>query len=202
MSGTDHSGEVEPGGIDPGGIEPGGIEPGGPTTDALHPEDATLLARLRRVVEVVDPLPGDLLESGRALFRLHRPGVDLMTMLTAPEDDAGSGPDHAAHDGRGAGLAAVRGAATSHLHFFELGSVTLDVEVTVRAGFAEVVGVVTDTAGAVVSVTLQTPSATFTTEPDGDGRFEVARVPVALMRLTLERGEDRPVATPWFETSS
>lgn len=183
---------------------PGDPEPGGPGPDALPPEDAALLVRLRRVVEVVDPVPGDLLESGRALFRLHRPGVDLMTMLTAPGagGDAGPGPELGTDGGSEAGLAAVRGSATSRLHFFELGSVTLDVEVTVRAGFAEVVGVVTDTAGEVVSVTLETPSATFTTEPDGDGRFEVSRVPVAAMRLTLGRGEGRTVATPWFEGSS
>ena len=194
MSGTDGSGEVGS----------GGVEPGVPDTDALHPEDVALLERLRRVVEVVDPVPGDLLESGRAVFRLHRPGVDLMTMLTAPDADegAGPGPDLGAPGGAGAGLAAVRGSTTSHLHFFELDSVSLDVEVTVRAGVAEVVGVVTDTAGAVVSVTLETPSATFTTEPDGDGHFEVSRVPVALMRLTLQRGEDGTVATPWFESSS
>lgn len=199
MSGTERPGDPES-----GGVESGGVEPGGPGPDALPTEDAALLARLRRVVEVVDPVPGDLLESGRALFRLHRPGVDLMTMLTAPGADGGAGPgsDLGTDGGRGAGLAAVRGSATSHLHFFELDSVTLDVEVTVRAGFAEVVGVVTDTEGAVVSVTLETPSATFTSEPDGDGRFEVSRVPVALMRLTLGRGEDRTVATPWFEASS
>ena len=163
----------------------------------LHPDDVELIERLRRIVEVVDPVPVDLVESGRALFRLHRPGVDLMTMLTAP----GAGGD-AVRDADGlvgAGLAAVRGPATSHLHFFELGTVTLDVEVTVRAGFADVVGAVTDASGAVASVTLETPAATFTTEPDADGRFEVSRVPVALMRLTLARGQERPVATPWFD---
>ena len=73
---------------------------------------------------------------------------------------------------------------------------------THRPALVEVFGVVTDREGVVVSVTLETPSATFTSEPDGDGRFEVSRVPVALMRLTLGRGEDRTVATPWFEASS
>ena len=151
-----------------------------------HPDDMSLLARLADIAGVVDPVPEEVVESGKAAFRLYRRDVDVMAMVSEVD------------------LAAVRaGQPTSRMHFFELGTATLDVEVTTRDAFCRVVGVVTDTSGVMVdSVTLETTSATFTTEPDEDGRFEFVRVPVGLVRVTLARvGRDRPLATQWFEAS-
>ena len=48
-------------------------------------------------------------------------------------------------------------------------------------------------------MTLDTLSASFTTVPDAEGRFDVRRVPAGMVRITLERGPRAKVATPWFD---
>jgi hypothetical protein len=149
----------------------------------LHPDDAALLERLGDIAAVVDPVPEDVVEAGKVAFRLYRPDVDVMALVSESN------------------LAAVRAASpTSHMHFFELGSVSMDVEVTLRDGFCSIVGVVADSAGAhQYAVTLETASATFSTTPDDGGRFDLVRVPEALMRITIEDETGGRLTTPWFE---
>jgi hypothetical protein len=98
-------------------------------------------------------------------------------------------------------LEAVRGASpTSRMHFFEFGELSIDVELTVSGEFCDVVGVVADPGGSDgTSVTVDTMSASFTTVPDAEGRFDVRRVPAGMVRITLERGTRAKVATPWFD---
>jgi hypothetical protein len=100
-------------------------------------------------------------------------------------------------------LEAVRGSApTSRMHFFEFGELSVDVELTMADGFCDVVGVVADPGGSDgTSVTVDTVSASFTTIPDADGRFEVRRVPVGMVRITLDRSPRSKVATPWFDAA-
>jgi hypothetical protein len=154
-------------------------------THEPDPRDEVILERLRRVADAVDPVPDDLVEQGRALFRLHRPGVDVMQLVTGGELSAVRGPE----------------AGSSRLHVFESGTVSLDVEVTRRGDFARALGVVVDSADAQLAdcrVTLETPASSTTVDLEA-GRFTLERVPLGRVRLVLERGERAVLQTPWFD---
>ncbi len=147
--------------------------------------DVLLLERLGRLADVVDPVPHHVLEAARAVYAFRDPDAELMTAV-------------AVDSGR---LAAVRGTApTSRMHFFEFGDLSIDVELTVTGAFGSLVGAVAD--GALMggaTVTVDTPSASFTTVLDDDGRFSVSAIPLGLVRLCLERPGRPRIDTPWFE---
>lgn len=151
----------------------------------LPPDDAGLLLRLQRIVEVVDPVPADVVEVGRAVFSLREPQLARLEVVSLPPE-----------------LSAVRSSAgTSRLHFFEQGTVSIDVEVTVRAPFARILGAVVDAHapdlhGCRVAVETADSSTTVDLEM---GRFSFGRVPLGLVRLVLERGGRRAMSTAWFE---
>jgi hypothetical protein len=151
----------------------------------LDDADIELLERLGAIAAVVDPVPDHVLEMSRALFAFRDPDAELMEVVELDGDR----------------LEAVRGASpTSRMHFFEFGELSIDVELTVSGEFCEVVGVVADPGGSDgTSVTLDTVSASFTTVPDAEGRFDLRRVPAGMVRITLERGMRPKVATPWFD---
>lgn len=152
------------------------------TMAELDPEDAALLERLRSIAEVVDPVPEHVAELGKAAFAFRRPDEELMHLVTLDRE-----------------LTAMRASATSRLHVFELEDLSLDVEVSVRGTFRTVVGAVSDPLGVgAVTVTVETPSATFTTTADQDGRFEVGKVPIGNLRIRIERADGRTVRTPWL----
>jgi hypothetical protein len=121
----------------------------------------------------------------RALFAFRDPDAELMEVVELDGDR----------------LEAVRGASpTSRMHFFEFGELSLDVEITSTEMFCQVVGLVADSGGtADTVVTLETISASFTTTPDADGRFDFRQVPVGMLRLVLERAGRSKLMTPWFE---
>ena len=151
----------------------------------LEEADIELLERLGAIADVIDPVPDHIREMSRALFAFRDPDAELMKVVELDEDR----------------LEAVRGPSpTSRMHFFEFGELSIDVELTTSGEFCEVIGVVADSAGSEgTSVTLDTVSASFTTVPDAEGRFDVRRVPTGMIRITLERGDRPKVATPWFD---
>ncbi len=151
----------------------------------LDEADIELLERLGAIAQVVDPVPDHVRELSRALFAFRRPDAELMEIVELEGDQ----------------LEAVRGSApTSRMHFFEFGELSVDLELTVSGGFCDVVGVVADPGGSDgTSVTVDTMSASFTTVPDAEGRFDLRRVPAGMVRLTLDRGDRPPLVTPWFE---
>lgn len=153
----------------------------------LDERDVELLERLGAIAQVVDPVPEHVLEMSRALFSLRDPDAELMMAVELDADR----------------LEAVRGiSSTSRMHFFEFGELSIDVELTVSGEFCDVVGVVADPGGCDgTSVTLDTVSASFTTVPDEDGRFDLRRVPTGMVRLSLERGARTKVVTPWFDAT-
>ncbi|MEP6649638.1 MAG: carboxypeptidase regulatory-like domain-containing protein [Lapillicoccus sp.] len=152
-------------------------------SSGLDESDIELLERLGAIANVIDPVPDHVREMSRALFSFRDPDSELMEVV-ALED-----------------VEAVRGTSpTSRMHFFEFGELSIDVELTMAGDFCDVVGVVADPGGSQgTSVTLDTVSASFTTLPDEDGRFEVRRVPVGMARISLDRGSRAKVATPWFD---
>lgn len=157
----------------------------GRSGSGLEEADVELLERLGAIAEIVDPVPDHVREMGRALFAFRDPDAELMEAVELDADR----------------LEAVRGSApTSRMHFFEFRELSVDVELTVSSGFCDVVGVVADPGGSDgTSVTLDTVSASFTTTPDEDGRFEIRNVPVGMVRISLDRGSRSKVATPWFD---
>jgi hypothetical protein len=154
-------------------------------SSAMDDADIELLERLGAIAAVVDPVPDHVFEMSRALFAFRDPDAELMEVVELDGDR----------------LEAVRGTSpTSRMHFFEFGELSIDLELTVSGEFCEVVGVVADPGGSDgTSVTLDTVSASFTTVPDAEGRFDLRRVPVGMVRITLERGTRAKVATPWFD---
>ncbi|MDN5766179.1 MAG: carboxypeptidase regulatory-like domain-containing protein [Humibacillus sp.] len=151
----------------------------------LPPDDAELLHRLQRIVEVVDPVPADVVEVGRAVFALRDPHLTRLEVVSLPAE-----------------LSAVRSSTgSSRLHFFEHGSVSIDVEVTVQEPFARVLGAVVDTVDDDLSgcrVAVETADSSTTVDLE-QGRFSFGRVPLGLARLVLERGGHREMSTAWFE---
>jgi hypothetical protein len=153
----------------------------------LDDADLELLDRLSEIAQVVDPVPDHVREMSRALFAFRDPDAELMEAVELDCDR----------------LEAVRGSApTSRMHFFEFGELSLDVEITASGGFFDVVGVVADPTGSEgTSVTVDTLGASFTTEPDEDGRFDVRRVPSGMVRISVQRNHHSRVTTPWFDVS-
>jgi len=158
------------------------------TGDDVQPDDEALLDRLRAISEVVDPVPEDVIELGKAAFALHHADAILMTIAT----DEVSGANLRASTGD-------RG--SSRLHVFEHDTVSIEVEVTSRGDFARVIGVVDDQAGADLSdsrITLETSSSSTTVDLEG-GRFTFERVPLGLARLVLDRAGERAMTTTWID---
>jgi hypothetical protein len=157
----------------------------GDSRSDLHPDDLELLERLGRIAAAVDPVPDEVLVLGRAAFELHRADTLLMTPATdamAPVRDHGS-------------------ATASHLVVFELGDISVELEVTRRGEFARVMGVVMAGEQPYAGngrVSIET-SASTTTQALDEGRFAFERVPVGLARLVLDRDGEQPMRTPWFD---
>ncbi|GAB3063661.1 hypothetical protein GCM10027053_27900 [Intrasporangium mesophilum] len=156
--------------------------------DELHPDDEAMLDHLRAIADVVDPVPEDVIELGKAAFALHHADAILMTMAT---DELS-----------GASVRASRGdQGSSRLHVFEHGSVSIEVEATSRGDFARAIGVVDDREHPDLAdhqMTLETKSSSTTVDLDG-GRFTFERVPLGLARLVLEHSGERVMTTTWFD---
>ena len=159
----------------------------------LRPVDAQMLEQLGAIVAVVDPVPPELLQMGRALFAFRDPDAAVMDPVEL------GGLDEL----DGSVLSAVRSGWPSRMHFFEFDEVSLDVELTVGETFGAVLGAVTTATGDAVppgwSVVLETTSATWTSAVAGDGRFAFARVPLGMIRFTLDRENAARVISPWLD---
>ena len=158
------------------------------TRDGLHPDDLELLERLGRIAAVVDPVPPDVVELGRAAFELHRADTLLMSLVSFGADAAAAVRDNGS-------------ATASHLLVFELGVISVEIEVARKGEFARVIGVVMagdEPYAGECRVSLET-SASTTTQVLDAGRFAFERVPVGLARLVLDRDGEQPMRTAWFD---
>ncbi|MEO8829137.1 carboxypeptidase regulatory-like domain-containing protein [Lapillicoccus sp.] len=156
----------------------------GPISD----DDAELLERLGRIAGTVDPVPDDVVQAAKEMFGLRDPMAVLME--TVDQDEA---------------LAAVRGKVGPQMHFFEYGTVAVDLEVSTHEGFASVLGVVTtppssgDGSGV---VSLQTSGASFDTAVGSDGRFSFVRIPAGMLRLRIELPGEPRMTTRWVDAGA
>ena len=154
----------------------------------LHPDDLALLERLARIATVVDPVPDEVVDLGRAAFELRHVDTALMRLVTGALDEA------AVRDANGSGTA-------SHLIVFEHEGVSIELEMSRRGDFASVVGVVMreERPYAAGSQVLLETSASLSRLDLDDGQFTFERVPLGLARIVLEHDGARVMSTPWFD---
>lgn len=145
--------------------------------DTLSLEDEELLARLRALAALHDPVPSSVVEAARSAFALRMLDVELADLLfDSLLDEA---------------LVGVRGTPGRQLTF-GVGDVTIDLDVDDGG----VVGQVTPPG--VVTLDVQTPGENRRVAVDELGRFFCDRPGVGPFRLHLEVG-GQGVTTEWVK---
>ncbi len=143
--------------------------------------DEALMARLRGILDDMDPVPATVAVEARALFGLRRLDEELAELVRDSADDRG-------------GLLAVRGEGDVRLISFETGPVTVELQVTERGPARDLVAQV---AGAVV-VGAEVETATGRRPvPIEDSLFTLDGVPAGLLRLRLRTDAGRDLVTSW-----
>ena len=148
-------------------------------TGGLSPDDTALLLRLGAIAAEIDPVPDLVLEAGRAAFLVRRLDAELAELVADSATDR----------------AGVRG-GDDRLLSFEAGEVSLELQVSARAGvlhvLGQVVGVPVD--GAVLL--LETADGQQQVPLDPTGTFR-ADLPPGRFRLHLTAPGRAPVTTAW-----
>jgi hypothetical protein len=143
--------------------------------------DEALLARLREVLDRVDPMPPQLPDAAKALFGLRRLEEELAELVR----------DSAEEHGR---LLAVRGEGDVRLISFETGPVTVELQVTERGELRDLVAQVSGTA--VARAEVETSAGRQHVQLD-DSLFTLDGVPAGLLRLRLLTAAGRDLVTSW-----
>jgi hypothetical protein len=139
--------------------------------------DDELMATLAELLRRVDPPPGAVVAAASASLAWLDPDTALARLVEAQEP------------------ATVRGAAP-RLLTFEVGEMSVDVEVTAEGYRVRLVGQVVPTGPATVSV--QHRDGTTDVRADELGRFVVGEVASGLVRLTLTPDAAPRFRTEWF----
>lgn len=148
--------------------------------------DDALLAALRDVAGRADAPPSRVVEAARAAFTWRTVDAELAELIY----------DSSADDKELAGLRGP-GTATGRLLSFAAGDVTVEVEVSVAAGTARLVGQLVP--GQPARVEARFPGGSVAAQADDLGRFTVEAVPAGplSLRCLLDDGA-RTVGTDWF----
>jgi hypothetical protein len=155
-----------------------------PVTDETHsPDDDELIAELRRVAGLADPVPERVLHAARGSFAWRTIDAELAQLAYDSAVDAD--------------LAAVRGPGESRLLTFDAPEVSIELEVTETDGERRLEGQLVPPQPATVEIRHQGGSVT--AEADELGRFSaaaLARGPVSLVcRL---HGQANAIVTDWL----
>lgn len=144
-------------------------------------ENRDLLARLSRISDQLDPVPGLSYELGRAAFGFRRIDAELVELV----GDSAVDPKP---------LAAVRSSgADVRLLSFESADLEVDLQVVPRAGRRSLLGQVV---GAVTHVRVETPEGDISAAVDQHGRFQVDDAPAGRIRLHV-RATPAAFVTSW-----
>jgi hypothetical protein len=143
--------------------------------------DRVLLARLRRVLQQVDPVPEHLLASCRALFGLRGLDEELAELVRDSTEERER-------------LLAVRGEGDVRLISFETGPVAVELQVTERGEVRDLIAQVSGTE--VVRAEVETPAGRRHV-PIQDSVFTLEGVAAGLLRLRLLTGAGRDLVTSW-----
>ncbi|GAA2625957.1 hypothetical protein GCM10010399_66790 [Dactylosporangium fulvum] len=127
------------------------------------------------------------------------PTVPAATRASLAWRDLDAAPAEPVQDSVASRLIAVRGGGPRLLTFLG-GSLTIDVQVTTRAGMVEVVGELAPALSA--RVVVESPDGTHETAADPQGRFKITGVTPGPVRLRCEpqdEGGFAPVRTEWVQ---
>jgi hypothetical protein len=145
------------------------------------PADDELIAHLRRVAAVADPVPEALLAAASAAFGLRELDVRVAELV---RDSAVGAP-----------ATAVRGLG-ARLLSFEAADAVIECEVTARGVRRDVIG---QLVGAVAAALLAEVAGTgaVAARVDEDGRFSVSDLPAGLFRLRCSLVDGSTLMTSW-----
>lgn len=143
--------------------------------------DGALLRRLRLVLDEVDPVPPQVVEDARPLLALRRLDEELAELVR----------DSAEERGR---LLTVRGEGDIRLISFETGPVTVELQVTERAGRRDLVAQVSGTVLARAEVETGGGRQQVAVE---DSLFTLDGAPAGLLRLRLLTATGNDLVTSW-----
>lgn len=151
-------------------------------------DEERILADLRRIAARVDPVPSLVVESARAALSLRRLDAELLDVVRDSAEDRRS-------------LLTVRGDADVRMVSFEFPPVTVEVQVTDRHGWCDLVAHVSGIELAAAQVEAQSQVASDSDRRDldtDDGTLVVERLPTGLVRLQLTAVDGRLYATSWI----
>jgi len=143
-----------------------------------------VLSSLREIANRRDPVPPAVLAAARASLAWRDPDAALAALIRDSVEQR---------------LISVRG-GTPRLLTFLGGALTIDVQVTTRAGTVDVVGELDPAVPA--RVVVESPSGTRETAADPQGRFRIEGVAPGPVRLRCEpaaKGAFVPVRTEWVQ---
>ncbi|WP_433048912.1 hypothetical protein [Dactylosporangium sp. CS-033363] len=146
-----------------------------------------VLSSLRDIAGRRDPVPPNVLAAARASLAWRDPDAALAALTRDSLDRL-----IAVRGG-------VRGGSPRVLTFFS-GALTIDVQVTARAGTVDVVGELAPVVAA--RVVVESPAGSHETAADDEGRFRVDGVAPGPVRLRCEpeiEGAFVPVRTEWVQ---
>jgi hypothetical protein len=132
--------------------------------------DVTLLARLARLADEIDPVPTLAYELGRAAYELRHVDAALAELVA----DSAVDPQP---------LAGVRGELAVRLLSFEAAELDVDLQVVADAGRRSLLGQIM---GVVGDVRVETAEGITPAEVDPQGRFQVVDLPAGRMRLQVD----------------
>jgi hypothetical protein len=143
--------------------------------------DDELMDRLRRIAADVDGAPELVAESARAAFSTRRLDDELAELL---------------HDSDLAPSAGVRGQSGPRLLSFEVGDVSLAIQVDEAQGRLALGGIVV---GAVGEAEIETTTTGSRTAPiDDRGWFRMDGLPSEPLRVRVHAADGRSVTTGWI----
>lgn len=145
--------------------------------------DEELMARVRDVFEVLDPVPESVLAAARASIAWRAPSATLASL---------------AHDRAGRAAAGVRGGTGRVLTFTCPGS-TVEIEVSATGRDREITGRLLPSGPALVQVRHpDLPPDGITARAEPAGLFHVPRVPAGLVSLVFRLDDGTSIVTSWI----
>jgi hypothetical protein len=139
-----------------------------------------LLARLARIADEIDPVPGLVYELGRAAFELRSIDSKLAELVRDSAVDT-------------AFSAGVRGELPVRLLAFEAADLDIDLQVVRQAGRRSLLGQVV---GAVARVQVETAEGVVPVAVGPHGRFQAEDLAAGRMRLHVD-ADDALYVTSW-----
>jgi hypothetical protein len=154
---------------------------GGGDGGGFDAEDVALLARLRHLLDRVDPVPAQVVAGAQALFGLRRLDEELAELVRDSVEERDR-------------MLAVRGEGDVRLISFQTGPVAVELQVTERGPMRDLVVQIAGTA--VSGAEVETPAGR-RRAPVEDSLFTLDGVPAGLVRLRLLTVAGRELLTSW-----